>query len=439
MKLKKLILAAVGMAVGITGLTVAEPVQADEQYMPLLVYRSGPYAPGGIPYANGLVDYYKHVNAQGGVNGVKLTWEECDTGYNTARGVECYERIKMKDGKKGAVVTPLSTGITYALIERAAKDGIVIHSMGYGRTAASDGTVFPLVFTAPATYWSQATAITKYIGSEVGGMDKLKGKKISLVYHDSAYGKEPIATFEALSKKYGFKFTKHPVAHPGLEQKATWLTIGRKIRPDYVVMWGWGVMNSTAIKEAAAVKFPMDKFIGNWWSSNENDTRPPGAASKGYKGASFNVPGSFTKLHADILKGIYGGDKAAAMKANWGEVLYNRGIINGAIIVEAMRVAQKKYGNRSVNGPELAYGFENMDMTEARFAELGMKDFMKAIKLSCADHEGTSPLIMTQWDGNTWKPVSDWIMPDHAMVRPMYKEAAMKYAKEKGITPRKCM
>jgi hypothetical protein len=34
-----------------------------------------------------------------------------------------------------------------------------------------------------------------------------------------------------------------------VEQKATWLQI-RQQRPDYVFMWGWGVMNSTALKEA---------------------------------------------------------------------------------------------------------------------------------------------------------------------------------------------
>ena len=104
---------------------------------------------------------------------------------------------------------------------------MVLHSMGYGRTDASDRRIFSHVFTAPMTYWSQVTAITRYIGDQIGGLNKLKGKKIALVYHNSAYGKEPIPTLEALSVKYGFKFLKYPVNHPGLEQKSTWLKIGR--------------------------------------------------------------------------------------------------------------------------------------------------------------------------------------------------------------------
>ena len=106
----------------------------------------------------------------------------------------------------GVAVFPLSTGVTYALIPKTQADGMVLHSMGYGRTDASDGRVFSHVFTAPMTYWSQVTAITKYIGEKMGGLNNLKGKKIALVYHKSAYGNEPIKTLEVLSKKYGFKF-----------------------------------------------------------------------------------------------------------------------------------------------------------------------------------------------------------------------------------------
>src|SRR3546814_6502000 len=57
-------------------------------------------------------------------------------------------------------------------------------SMGYGRTDASDGRVFPWVFNFPTTYWSQASAVIRYIGQQEGGMDKLKGKKNAHVFHN---------------------------------------------------------------------------------------------------------------------------------------------------------------------------------------------------------------------------------------------------------------
>src|SRR5438132_2475405 len=71
--------------------------QPKEIFIPLLVYRTGPYAPSGIPIANGFVDYFQMINERdGGINGVKVAWEECETQYDTKQGVECYERLKDK-------------------------------------------------------------------------------------------------------------------------------------------------------------------------------------------------------------------------------------------------------------------------------------------------------------------------------------------------------
>ena len=107
----------------------------------------------------------------------------------------------MKSSKSNAsVVNPYSTGITYQLIPKAPVDQVPIHSMGYGRTAAADGRIFKWAFNFPTTYWSQASAFVKYVGEQEGGMEKLKGKKIALVYHNSPYGKEPIPTLTALAE-----------------------------------------------------------------------------------------------------------------------------------------------------------------------------------------------------------------------------------------------
>ena len=88
--------AAAGAVVAVAAVAASAPAfaQAKEQFFPVLSYRTGAYAPNGIPFANGYVDYLKLVNARdGGINGIKITFEECETGYATDRGVECYERL----------------------------------------------------------------------------------------------------------------------------------------------------------------------------------------------------------------------------------------------------------------------------------------------------------------------------------------------------------
>jgi branched-chain amino acid transport system substrate-binding protein len=409
------------------------------QFIPSLVYRTGPYAPNGIPFANGFADYITLLNERdGGINGVRLDLEECDTAYNNDRGVECYERLKDGGTTGAAAFVPRSTGITYALIDRATADKIPIFSMGYGRTDGSDGRIFPYVFTPPATYWSQATAMIKYIGGQEGGVENLEGKKIALVYHDSAYGKEPIVTLERLSEDLGYELSLFPVAHPGLEQKSTWLKIGRQLRPDWVLMWGWGVMNSTAVKEAAAVGYPMEKFIGVWWSGAEPDVEPAGAAAKGYKSATFHAPGRDFQVIDDILTHVYDADKGAGERERVGQVLYNRGLTEAVILTEAIRTAQAIHDEQPLTGEQVRDGFEKLDISEDRLSELGFDGFMPPIKLSCADHEGTAPVRIQQWDGEQWTFISDWIEPMKDVVRPMIEESAQEYAEQNGIEPRSC-
>jgi branched-chain amino acid transport system substrate-binding protein len=98
--------------------SVAIPnAMADEQYFPLQSYRVGPYAAGGTGFFGGFIDYMNLINTRdGGVNGVKLTWDECETQYEVERGVECYERQKSRAG--AAAWNPLSVGIAYAMIDR---------------------------------------------------------------------------------------------------------------------------------------------------------------------------------------------------------------------------------------------------------------------------------------------------------------------------------
>src|ERR1700737_2884388 len=177
------------LGLALAGAATAVSAQ-NEQFIPMNGYWVGPYAPGGSGIFGGFIDYINMLNARdGGVGGVKLTYEKCETEYNNARGVECYEREKKKGPTGAAMVHPLSTGITYSLIEKGTADKIPIVSVGYGRTDASDGRVFPYVFPLITNYWSQNTAKIKFIGSKEGGMDKLKGVKIVNIYHDAASGK----------------------------------------------------------------------------------------------------------------------------------------------------------------------------------------------------------------------------------------------------------
>ena len=411
--------------------------QQNEQFLPALVYRTGPYAPNGIPFADGVIDYWTLLNERdGGINGVKITFEECETGYDTAKGVECYERLKAKGSTGAGYFSPLSTGITFALTEKVPGDKIPLLTMGYGRSESRNGAVFPWNFIAIGSYWTAADVAIQHIAKELGGFDKLKGKKISLVYHDSPYGKEPIPALEERARLNGFTFKAIPVTHPGVEQKSQWLAI-RQERPDYVLLWGWGVMNSTAIKEAAAVGYPRDKMIGVWWSGAEPDVTPAGDQASGYKALMLQHPGGKFAVHQDLDKYVVAKGKSVS-KNDYAQVLYNRGLLNSMIGTEAIRTAMKKYGNKSLNGEQIRWGFEHLDLTAARIKELGFDGMLGPLAFSCQDHQGADVARVQQWDGKAWKIISDYYTADRKILDPMVKDASTKYGEEKKIIARDC-
>ena len=416
------------------GALTTMPVVADLVF-PSLSYRTGPYATSGIPYADGYADYMTLVNERdGGVGGEKAKILECETGYNTQKGVECYESTK---GQGALVYHPLSTGITYQLIPKATADGIPIHSMGYGRTSAANGSIFSHIFNYPVNYWNGASHAVNHILSENDG--DIKGKKIALVYHNSAYGKEPIRTLEDLSDKHGYDLTLLPVDHPGQEQKSQWLQIRRE-RPDYVVMWGWGVMNQVAIQEAANIRYPMENFIGIWWSGSENDVLPAGAGANGYKALAFHQVGQDYPVFADLQKYVVDAGKAAGAGDQIGSVLYNRGFYAGFLTVEAVKLAQEMHGTADITPAMMRDGMEALKIDAGVMSAAGMAGFGPEFNVSCDNHGGPGLGAVQQWDADagTWKLITEFEASDMDVIQPLIDEDSTGFASENNIEARKC-
>ncbi|WP_028311584.1 ABC transporter substrate-binding protein [Derxia gummosa] len=434
------IAAALALAGSLLAAQAPAQAQAKEQYFPLQSYRVGPYAAGGSGFFGGFIDYLQLVNARdGGVNGVKLTWSECETEYVVEKGVECYERLKKGlNGAPAAATNPLSVGIAYATLDRSTADKLPLITINHGRTDSTDGRVFPYVFPLQLNPYSEVSAIVNWIGAQSGGLDKLKGRKIVTLYHGSPYGKETIPVLDQLAKKYGFELTQIEVPHPGNEQQSQWLTI-RRIKPDWVILRGWGVMNPVALKTAKKTGFPVDHIIGNIWSNSEDDAAPAGDAAKGFISITTHPSGTNFPVLKDIDKFVVQpGHGNLSDAKRFGTVYYNLGVVNGILNVEALRVAQARFGKRPLTGEEVRWGFENINLDDKRLAELGATGLVQRLKLSCADHEGGGAVRFQQWDGQKWNVISDWVQADRALLRPIIEASAAKYAAETGTKVRDC-
>tara|TARA_Y100000815_G_scaffold177328_1_gene161485 strand:+ start:7710 stop:8993 length:1284 start_codon:yes stop_codon:yes gene_type:complete len=409
------------LAAAVVAAVAGSTASAESIYAPNLSYRTGPFAATGIPLMNGQKDYIDMLNARdGGIGGVTVDFDECETGYSTEKGVECYEKTKGK-----AIVTqPWSTGITLQVLPKTNVDEIPILAPGYGFSPMADGKVFKWAFNAPSSYWDGASMILQYIDSQ----DGLKGKKIAFLHLDHPFGKEPLPFLEKKAAEQGFELVPIPVGLKEMQnQSAQWLQIRRE-RPDYVVMWGWGAMNAGAITEAVKTKFPMDHFIGVWWSGHDADLDLVGEEGKGYKSISWSFPELDAPVMADIKKYVVDPGNSQSNEKEMQGVFYGRGLVISMILAEGIKAAQDHFGTAAIDATQLRWGLENLDVTEERLAELGMTGMVPPFKTSCSDHTGHSGGWMLEWDGAKFVKVSDLLKPETDAIAALEVEKAKEYA-----------
>lgn len=398
--------------------------------LPNMSYRTGPFAATGVPLMNGQRDYMMMINERdGGVNGVRLGYEECETGYSTERGVECYEKTKAT----GLVIQPWSTGITLQLLPRTNADRIPILAPGYGFSPMSDGRVFKWAFNPPVSYWDGASMMLRYVSD--GNLDALKGKKIALLYLDAAYGEEVLPLIQSLAERHGFTFILLPVSTREMQNQSTqWQRITEE-NPDFVLLWGWGTMNAGALNGAVSADFPMDRMIGIWWSGNDGDLNSLGEAAKGYRALSWNVPAADAPVMQDIRKYVLDAKKTEVGADEFGSVFYQRGVAISMFAVEAMRTAQEHFDSKIINAEQMRWGLENLRLDEDRLDAIGMTGMIAPFSLSCEDHTGNAGAWVLEWDGARFASVSDLLVPDQASVAPLVDAEARKYAEANAPWP----
>lgn len=408
-------------------LGLAAPAAAqDALKLPNMSYRTGPFAATGTPHMNGQLDYMTMLNERdGGINGMKIEFDECETGYNTEKGVECYEKTKAE----GALVTqPWSTGITLQVLPRTGVDEIPMYAPGYGFSAMQDGKTFKWAFNPPTSYWDGASMILQGISD--GNLDSLKDKKIAFLHLDHPYGKEPIPLFETLASTHGFTLLPIPVGLTEMQnQSAQWLQIRRE-KPDFVIMWGWGAMNGGAIAEAVKTRYPINQFVSVWWGAHEPDLKLVGEQGKGYRALSWNFADSDSKLMQDVKKYVVDAGKSQINQqgGEFDSTSYQRGILMSVILAEAVKAAQDKADTPNINREQLRVGLENVNIDEARLAELGAENMMAPFAMSCSNHTGHASAWMIEWDGTKFVKVSDLLTADRSVIDPMVEKASAEYA-----------
>lgn len=412
------------------GIALIAPLASAQTYKgeiihPMMVTRTGPFATASTGVIAGQQDYITLVNMKGGVEGYKITWDECEFEYKVPRALECYDRYK----GKWLVVYPNSTPAIFALQERVTKDEVLAINLAGGRSDSTDGETFPYLAPVVANFWAQATSTIRYIAQLEGGESKLKGKKIAYIHLDNDYGRQPFPMFDELAKKYGFEWKSWALSWPALEQSAAWVDIGRRYKADYVIGWLYGQSCAVPYTEMKKVNYPLNKYISSLWCGTEDDVVPAGDLAKGTITANYHAAGKDFPVIREIENTVYKAGKGTTEQSRLGTVSYNRGVITGIVIVEAMRNAIKAHG-APLDGKKVRDGYRMIRLDDKRLAELGAKGMVPPLVFSKTNHGGMDAQIFQTWDGKQWKKISDWIPPYEDLVNAKVKASAQAYREQ---------
>ena len=363
----------------------------------------------------GFHDYVALVNSKGGVEGRTIKALEIDHEYKVPPGMEAYERFK-KDGAVSVAV--YGTPHIYALAAKLTEDKIPGTSPGFGSAAAADGVRYPYIFPIAATYWSQGTAAVDFAKKQLGG--NLKGKKIAYIFYDNPAGREPIEVLQDLAGREGFQLKEFAVPPPGVEMGAQVLDIAQRYRADFVIAHLFGGAPAVSIKELKRVGYPLKKVVSFVWGSAEANIEAAGGfqVAEGYYTMQFAGVGTDYPVLNEIRE-MYKKEGKPAPKEMASTVFYNRGVLIGALHVEAIRNALKAKPDGKITGADVKAGFE-------KISNFTLGGLVPPLKITNTDHEGGGLVQIWQVKGGKFEKVTDWFAAYPDVVAKHIKAAAAK-------------
>jgi branched-chain amino acid transport system substrate-binding protein len=383
----------------LTALGLAGPAAAQEKKVIIGVQcdRTGPTQIVGTVLCPAMQDYFNYVNSKGGIEGYKIEAPEIDNSYKVPQAVEAYQRFK-QDG--AVIMSVYGTPQTHALNERLENDHMPTTTPGFGIAASADGKRYPFLFPIAASYFSQGAAAVEFAKKQLGG--SLKGKKIAYIYYDNPAGKEPLPVIEDLKDKEGFELRTFAVPPPGVEMGAQILDITQRYRPDFIIAHLFGRSPSVAIKELKRSGYPLSKVLGLVWASAEDDIKAAGGwgVAEGYHTMQFAGAGDDYPIRQEI-KAMYKKEGKEPPKEMDNTVIYNRGLLQAAIQVEAIRNALKLNGGKQPTGDDVKKGFEQI-----KGFTLG--GIVPPLEITPEDHEGGGWVKVFTVKGGKFVPDGDW-------------------------------
>jgi len=349
----------------------------------------------------GTEDYFKYVNDQGGINGVKIKFIGVDTRADVARVVSAYKRYIRTP--KVLAFWNNSTPSNKVMIPLATRDKIVMITPASGEAVAFPGNVF----TWGQTYQDGFAACIDWAiedWEKKGNKDKPTMGYMGL---DNSYGHAHMQGGQEYAKMKGVELSTE-FFNVGVSDYTTYLT--RLKECDYIFVGGIDPNPTNVIRDAHRLGMTKNtQFICDYWGPSRGSNMGIAAHPEVLQGVvvvSFVLRGrditehplatkiwtQYRKKSVDELLGLYAGGFTMAMA-----------------YVEALKIALDEVGYEEL---------DSMDMFEA-YQKLTGNKFAQGIQTECTysstERRGSKGIRFYRVKENDLIPISDWIIPPDAV------------------------
>ncbi|MTA58213.1 MAG: ABC transporter substrate-binding protein, partial [Actinobacteria bacterium] len=287
---RKLITASAVIAAG-SMLLAAAPAQALEQgittssiKLGITIPMTGIASPGYSKIPGAMKAYFDYVNANGGVNGRKITLVVKDDQYIPTLAVAKANELIFKD-KVFALIGTLGTASTKAIsrsLQLSAR-GIPSLFVNTGYSGFADKKLYPTSFSILPSYQMEAKVIGKYLD------ENFAGKKVGLIYQDDDFGVDALNGFKQAGVDFAVKIPYASGSQGVAGVAGTWITKLQAAAPDVVVLFGVSSATAAALGNAYAYKYAPKWILGSVGGDATTLTanKVPAAFLAGSKGLSF--------------------------------------------------------------------------------------------------------------------------------------------------------
>lgn len=349
---------------------------------------TGATADVGVPYQEGVKDYFEYLNGKGGINGKQVKLIGQDYAYKIDQAKAIYDQLVQNE--KVVAVMGWGTGDTEVMVPKITADKIPYMSASYSENLLEIAT-HPYNFLIAPSYSDQARAVIKWIKDN--WKDASRNPRLALIYNDTGFGKSPIADAKKYAAEIGVEVVDEEIVDLRALDATSQLLNMQKKEADFAIIQETSMATATILKDAARLGLKT-QFIGLNWAADEKPIALAEGKAEGYIGV---IPFAFPYEDVPGLKEIKEYLASKGKKLEDKSQKYIQGWVSAKVMAEGIRLA-----GDNLTGEGVKKGLESIKNFDLGGAAA-------PVTFSADSHRGTTKMKLYQVKNGKFQPITDYI------------------------------